>query len=63
MQGRQDRTVVPASAEYIYDHVASPDKTLVWWDHSAHCITVDQEREAVWSRTAAWIAAHMKRDA
>ena len=62
MQGRQDRTVLPASAQYIYDHVASPDKTLVWWDHSAHCITVDQEREAVWSRTASWIAAHVSRE-
>ena len=59
MQGRQDHTVVPASAQYIYDHVASPDKTLVWWERSAHCITVDAERTAVWSRTAAWIAAHL----
>ena len=59
MQGRQDRTVVPASAQYIYDHVASPDKTLVWWERSAHCITVDAERAAVWSRTATWIAAHV----
>jgi carboxylesterase len=59
MQGLRDRTVRPRSAQYIYDHVASADKTLVWWDHSAHCITVDQEREAVWSRAATWFAAHV----
>ena len=57
MQGLRDPTVRPRSAQYIYDHVASPDKTLVWWENSAHCITVDQERAAVWARTAEWIAA------
>jgi carboxylesterase len=58
MQGLRDQTVVPRSAQYIFDHVASADKTLVYLAESGHCIPIDKERRAVGERTAAWIAAH-----
>ena len=63
MQGLHDGQVQPRSAQYIYDHVRSVDKTLVWLGQSGHCITVDQEREQVWQRTADWIAAHVPAEA
>lgn len=57
MHGRNDRTVPPFNAQLIYDTVASTDKELVWLDRSNHVITLDRDREEVFSRTYAFIAA------
>ena len=58
MQGLRDATVRPASAQYIHDHVGSADKQVILLPESGHCITIDKERQAVWSHAAAFIAAH-----
>jgi carboxylesterase len=55
IQGRQDHTVQPRSAEYIYDKVASDDKTLVWLEKSGHIITLDIEREQVFREVAEFL--------
>jgi carboxylesterase len=57
MQGRCDRTVPPESAQIIFDSLGTDDKELVWWPNSGHCMTIDSEREAVWARAHAFIAA------
>ena len=55
IQGRRDHTVQPRSAEYIYDHVMSPQKKLVWLEKSGHIVTLDIEREEVFRQIAAFL--------
>jgi carboxylesterase len=58
MQGRCDRTIPADSAQVLFDGLGAKDKQIVWWPNSGHAITVDSEREQVWSRSYAFIAAH-----
>jgi carboxylesterase len=58
MQGRHDRTIPPDAGDYIYVHAGSPDKELVFYENSGHCITEDSDREAVWARVYGFIQAH-----
>lgn len=60
MHGRQDHTVSPDNASYIYDHVGSAEKDLVWLDRSYHVITLDYDRDEVYSRTYDFIKEHAK---
>jgi carboxylesterase len=59
MQGRCDRTIPADSAPVLFDGLGSKDKQIVWWPNSGHAITVDSERLEVWSRSYAFIAAHI----
>lgn len=49
VQSRAERTVVPASAQFIYDHVLTDCKKLVWLEKSGHIVTLDRERETVFA--------------
>jgi carboxylesterase len=55
MHGRNDHTVHPDNAQYIYDNVGSTDKELVMLERSNHVITLDYERDEVYSRTSEFI--------
>lgn len=55
IQGRRDHTVQPRSAEYIYEHVASFEKKLVWLEKSGHVVTLDIEREEVFKQITAFL--------
>lgn len=55
VQSRADHTVRPDSAVYIYDHLGSLDKRLVWFKHSGHIITLDAEREQVFTLVESFI--------
>lgn len=55
MQGRQDHTVQPRSAQYIYDRVASKEKNIVWLEESGHVITIDIEREQVFTEVSKFL--------
>ena len=57
-QGTRDRSVKPESAVHALSHITSPDKELVWWSRSGHCLWVDSEREQVWQKTHQFIATH-----
>lgn len=48
MQSKIEHTVCPESAQYIYDHLGSTDKKLIWFEHSGHILTLDVEREEVY---------------
>lgn len=50
VQGWHDHTVQPQSAQYIYDSVASEEKTLMWLEKSGHIVTIDIEREHVFRK-------------
>lgn len=49
IQSCQDRVVEPKSAKYIFEKIASPEKTLHWFKNSGHLITLEGEREALLS--------------
>lgn len=55
IQSRSDHTVLPESGQYIYEHVASEEKELLWLAKSGHLVTLDVERERVFEKVAAFI--------
>jgi carboxylesterase len=44
VQSRHDETVDPKSAQYIYEHISSENRSLSWYENSCHIITLDKER-------------------
>jgi carboxylesterase len=56
VQSRNDETVRPASATYIYERLGSPFKRLVWLEQSAHVATLDVERD----RLAQEVVRHLR---
>lgn len=45
VQGLKDDVVDTDSAQWIYDHVETDDKHLLWYEESGHVITLDQEKD------------------
>jgi carboxylesterase len=62
MHGRKDHMVHPSNAQLIYDSVASTDKEIVWCERSYHVITLDFDRDMVFSRTHRFIEEHCADD-
>lgn len=52
VQSRNDHTVRPKSARYIYDRVSSIQKQLIWLEESGHIVTLDLERDQVFEVVA-----------
>lgn len=50
MQSKIEHTVAPKSAQYIYDHVATPkeQKKLLWFEKCGHILTLDCEYAQVY---------------
>lgn len=46
-QSREDHVVHPTNAPFIFDHVGSADKELVWLDNSYHVATLDNDKELI----------------
>ncbi len=44
---RNDHVVPPRNSEYIYEHVSSTDKELIWLDNCYHVATLDVDKECV----------------
>jgi len=57
VQSKREHTVKPASAQYIYDQLASSEKQLVWLDKSGHLVTLDIEREFVFQKIAEFLTS------
>jgi carboxylesterase len=47
VQGRLDPTVHSGVPDQIARAVRSPVKEIVWFEHSTHCVILDQERDQV----------------
>ena len=47
LQSRDDHVVQPASAEYIYEHIGSGDRRLIWLENSHHVATLDYDQEQI----------------
>lgn len=55
VQSHRDHTVEPRSAEYIFDKIASPQKTLLWLEKSGHLVTIDIEHEHVFQKISEFL--------
>lgn len=49
IQSKDDKTVKPESANYIYEHLGSEAKELIWLKKSGHVITLGMERSQVFN--------------
>ena len=52
IQSRREHTVRPESATFIQEHLGSQAKELFWLEKSGHVVTVDIEREKVFTKVA-----------
>jgi len=59
-QSTIEHTVVPKSAQYIYDYLAcgKENKKLVWLYNSGHIVTLDKEREIVFREIGDFFAKY-----
>lgn len=55
IHSRLDTTTKPEGAQYVYDHVGSADKRLVWLEKSGHVITEDYEADIVQKEVVAFL--------
>lgn len=47
VQARLDEMINTESADYIYNHIETDEKTIKWYEESGHVITLDKERETL----------------
>ena len=45
VQAQKDDMINPKSANYIYDQIATDEKSLKWYEDSGHVITMDKEKD------------------
>lgn len=48
-QGLRDRTVLPRSASFVYERIASRKKELIYYPESSHAVLLDVERDALYN--------------
>ncbi len=51
LQARNDDVTSPKNSYFIYQHVSSQDKEMIFLENSYHIITADQERDTVAQKT------------
>lgn len=59
MHGLRDRVIHPRSARYIFNHINSEEKELVWWRNSGHGVVFDVERTEVWQKVWQFVMGEM----
>ncbi len=62
LQSTVENTVLPKSAQYIYDCLGTPQeqKKLLWMERSGHILTLDCERETVFAAVGDFFDADAK---
>ncbi len=55
LHSREDHTAAPESAEYIYHHISSAEKEIFWLEGYGHLLPLEDCRETVFERTAAFL--------
>lgn len=53
---REDHVVPPKNSPYIYDHVSSEDKELIWLDNCYHVATLDLDKEKIFEASYNFMA-------
>ena len=54
-QGKNDSVVAPQGAQWIFDGLASEDKTLHWLDNSNHFVPLNGDRDFVFKKIKAFL--------
>jgi carboxylesterase len=54
LQARNDDVTSPKNSFYIYNHISSQEKEIIFLENSYHIITADQERDKVAQETIAF---------
>jgi len=52
IQARKDRLVQPGNADYIFQHVASREKRVLWLENSDHAATMDFDKQILFKEAA-----------
>lgn len=60
VQAKKDGVVPPSNAEYIFRHVASMEKRILWLENSAHGATVDFDKQTLFKETAGFFCSLTK---
>lgn len=60
LQAKDDDVTSPRNSHYIYEHIASKDKELVFFEDSYHIITADQERDKVAQKAISFFERHSR---
>ncbi len=55
VQSDWDNRAAPSSANYIYSHVSSSNKEILWLNNSGHVITMDYDKQIVFVRITEFI--------
>jgi carboxylesterase len=55
---RGDRLIPVENMPYIFEHLGSADKEMLWLEKSDHLITEDCERDQLFARIVVWVRAH-----
>lgn len=55
LHAKQDSVIPAPNASYIYDHLGSASKKLIWVENSDHIITEDYEHRFVSSEVVRWV--------
>jgi len=61
LQGKMDETIFPESAQYIYNHLDTEDKKLIWYPKAGHILPLEQEREKIFQDSLEFIEQVEKR--
>jgi carboxylesterase len=54
LQAKDDDVTSPKNSYYIYKHIGSKDKEIIFFEDSYHIIIADQERDKVAAKTLAF---------
>jgi len=54
-----DKLIARNSAQFTYDHMGTPDKTLITLHNSGHDVTLDSEWKEVTEQTYQFIRKHL----
>ncbi|MCH4158170.1 MAG: alpha/beta fold hydrolase [Acidaminococcaceae bacterium] len=60
IQSTAERTVKPASAQFIYEHLGSRHKQLLWLQKSGHVLTLDEESPLVCAAVGTFLKEYGK---
>ena len=55
MHSRDDHTADPKSADYIYSHASSRERSICWLERSGHLLPLAADREKVFERTGTFL--------
>jgi len=57
IHAKEDDMTSPRNAQYLFDNISSPDKSLLMLDDSYHMVTIDKQKDKVAEEVAGFISS------